>query len=293
MIVVRGILRIVTATLLWVLAFGVTLLGVSFWIWFEFQQKIPGPEEIKGCLVTRMHQVELCPSSKNYIRFAQIPKHLVDAVIVSEDGTFWTHSGFDFHEIKQSLLQAKDGMGFVRGASTITQQLAKNMFLSGERTLSRKMIEGLITVRLERYLSKKEIIERYLNIVEFAEGVYGVQAAASFYFDKLPLELNLAESVFLAMVLPSPNRWNSSFFRKELSPFARQRMHEILVRLEARGMIHPNDLTRAWLQIERLFKVGSDPTGSFDPLDKVLEPSESDASETEYLEPDSQEIEST
>jgi monofunctional biosynthetic peptidoglycan transglycosylase len=245
--------KILVGTLLWVFAFLICV-GISvYWAWSMLEGKLPSPAQIKGCLVTSMHQVNLCPTALDFVRFEQIPKHLVDAVIVSEDGTFWSHSGFDFHEIKESLRASADGMNFVRGASTISQQLAKNMFLGPERSLLRKILEGLITVRLERYLTKREILERYLNIVQFADGVFGVRQAAQFYFQVAPQDLTLLQSVFLAMVLPSPSRWNASFFRKQLSPFARNRMNEILLRMEARGFITAEELERALAQKESLF----------------------------------------
>lgn len=193
--------------------------------------QIPSDREIRSCMTTKLFQVELCPGSKNYTSYGSISNYLTKAVVLTEDSSFWQHNGFDFAELQKSLeTNIKKGR-YIRGGSTITQQLAKNLFLSREKTLVRKGIEALITLRLEKVLTKKEILERYLNVVQFGKDLFGVKNAAQFYFQKSPAELDVVESAFLAFLLPSPEKYSKSFFKKELTPFARTRLRQIIDRM--------------------------------------------------------------
>ena len=189
---------------------------------------LPTDKEIKGCLVTRMYQVSLCPTSKDYVPLRQISAYLQKTIIMTEDSSFYSHQGFDWEAIEKNAREGWEKGVFKRGGSTITQQLAKNMFLTKDRTFIRKGLEALITERIEKALTKKELYERYLNVVEFGKEVYGVKAAAQYYFKKKPAELSVVESAFLAMVLPNPIKYSKSFYRKELTPFARKRLRNIV-----------------------------------------------------------------
>ena len=133
-----------------------------------------------------------------------IPLHLRDAVVVSEDFNFFHHRGVDWFEVWQAVKQDLRERRFARGASTISQQLAKNLFLSREKTLSRKIHELVLARRLEETLTKERILELYLNVVELGPMVHGVGPASRRYFDKDPAELTLSESTFLAAMLPGP-----------------------------------------------------------------------------------------
>jgi monofunctional biosynthetic peptidoglycan transglycosylase len=175
-----------------------------------------------------MHSVELCPGNKNYIPLNQISSHLKKIVVLTEDSAFYQHTGFDFQELENSLKKNLEKGRFARGGSTISQQLAKNLFLSSEKTLSRKAKEALITIQLERHLTKNEILERYLNVVQFGEKIFGVKAASQYYFQKSPAELSILESSFLALLLPNPRVYSKSYYRKKLTPFAEDRMKQIL-----------------------------------------------------------------
>jgi monofunctional biosynthetic peptidoglycan transglycosylase len=161
----------------------------------------------------------------------QISPYLQKTVVLSEDSSFWTNQGFDFQEMQNSFKQNMEKGKFVRGGSTITQQLAKNLFLNKEKTLTRKALEAIITIRIDKVLSKREILERYLNVVQFGRNLYGVKAAAEFYFKKEPAELDLVESAFLTMLLPNPDIYSKSFYKKELTPFAEKRINELIDRL--------------------------------------------------------------
>jgi monofunctional biosynthetic peptidoglycan transglycosylase len=189
--------------------------------------QIPSRDRVRGCLKTEMYGVELCPGSEDYAPLKRISKHLQQAVVVTEDSAFWDHRGFDFQEIQRSFEKNLEQGRFARGGSTISQQLAKNMFLNSEKSLQRKLLEALITLQLERHLSKKEILERYLNVVQFGPKIYGVKAASQFYFKKSSADLDLIEAAWLAYLLPSPDKYSVSFFKKKLTPFARKRLRQI------------------------------------------------------------------
>lgn len=194
----------------------------ALWLW------LPSEGEIKGCMITRMYQVELCPGSKNYVPLKKISSYLQKTIILTEDSNFYNHKGFDWDSIEKNAREGWEKGSFKKGGSTISQQLAKNMFLTAERTFIRKALEAIITDRLEHTLTKKEILERYLNVVEFGKDIYGVKAAANYYFKKSPGELDVVESAFLAMVLPNPIKYSKSYYRKELTPFAKKRLGRIV-----------------------------------------------------------------
>jgi monofunctional biosynthetic peptidoglycan transglycosylase len=210
---------------------------------------VPRQEVIKGCFLTKMHGVKLCPQSNDYVSIKNISAHLRNAVIVSEDGNFFSHNGFDLEEIKLSFRENLQKKTFKRGGSTITQQLAKNMFLSAEKTLIRKIKEALITYEIEKTLTKSEILERYLNIVEFGENLYGVKAASQYYFKKSPSQLTVLEASFLALLLPSPKKNSASFRKRQLTPYSRQRIRQTVERLFLLDRISFEDYTLAKLNL--------------------------------------------
>ncbi len=131
------------------------------------------------------------------------------AVIAAEDQKFIDHSGFDVDSIRASIEDYADGES-LRGASTISQQVAKNLYLWPGKSFARKGLEAYFTLLLEATLSKRRILEIYLNVAEFGPGVYGIGAASRQYFDKAPIELTDAEAALLAAVLPNPKRMHVS-----------------------------------------------------------------------------------
>jgi monofunctional biosynthetic peptidoglycan transglycosylase len=139
-----------------------------------------------------------------WVAYGAIPQLLKDAVRVSEDGSFFQHRGVDFNELWVAVKQSWQEDKALRGASTITQQLAKNLYLSTERSFLRKLREFVIAKKLEAALSKDRIFHLYLNVIEFGPGVFGVEAAARQYFGKSVGELNLEEIVRLTAVIPRP-----------------------------------------------------------------------------------------
>jgi monofunctional glycosyltransferase len=143
---------------------------------------------------------------RQWIPLSRLPKHVVDAIIVAEDGTFFEHGGIDWFEVQESFEKNLEEGRPARGASTITQQLAKNLFLSTSKDPIRKLKEVVITLMMERVLSKQRILELYVNIVEWGRGIFGIEAAARTYFGKPASALSLDEATRLAAVIPSPLR---------------------------------------------------------------------------------------
>jgi monofunctional biosynthetic peptidoglycan transglycosylase len=142
-----------------------------------------------------------------WVRYERISRHLKQAVIAAEDAKFTDHSGFDWEAMQEAHKQNLREGEIVRGASTITQQLAKNLFLSTERSWWRKAQEAVIAAMLETVLTKRRILEIYLNVVEWGDGVYGAEAAAYYHFKVPASELTPAEAARLAAMLPSPRSY--------------------------------------------------------------------------------------
>ncbi|TSE32013.1 Biosynthetic peptidoglycan transglycosylase [Tepidimonas thermarum] len=178
---------------------------------------------------------------QRWVPYEAISPHLRRAVIAAEDAGFVDHFGVDWDAVRaararneRQQAQRRGGDGHVRparlvGGSTITQQLAKNLLLSGERTLWRKGQELLLTWALEALLDKRRILELYLNTVEWGEGVFGAEAAAQRYFGKPAARLNAAEAARLAVLLPAPKR----YARALQSAYLSGRAHTILARMGA------------------------------------------------------------
>lgn len=155
------------------------------------------------------------------------------AIVLSEDWAFWQHNGFDWDQVINAFETNLKKGKFARGGSTITQQVIKNVYLSNEKTLVRKAKEAVLTMRIERLVSKKRILEIYLNIAELGPGIYGIGQAARYYFQKPPSQLSAKEGAYLAMLLPSPKKYSVSFRKKALTPFARGIIKSVLEKLKA------------------------------------------------------------
>lgn len=161
--------------------------------------------EVKGPEGVTM-QIQTGPGSPNWAPYANISRFMEIAVLVCEDGGFYRHRGFDFRAIEKAIRADVEAGRFVRGASTISMQLAKNLYLGSEKTLSRKIQEAFFTMVLEQELSKQELMELYLNVVELGPGIYGVQAASDYYFASDAASLTLGQALYLASILPDPTR---------------------------------------------------------------------------------------
>lgn len=167
----------------------------------------------------------------------EISKHARFAIIISEDWAFFEHEGIDLNQLKIVIKESIETKELTRGASTITQQVVKNAFLSNERSIFRKLKEFLLARELEHKFSKNKILEVYLNLIELGEGVYGIKAGSRYYFKKNPSRLTAKEGAFLAMLLPSPVRYAESFRKKELTEFANESIQDILLKLRKAKVI--------------------------------------------------------
>ena len=150
------------------------------------------------------------PRSRDWVRLNDMG-WLPKTVVAGEDSQFYEHKGYDKEQLQIAIREVLGNKENARGGSTITQQLAKNLFLSSERNFERKLKELLYTLELERRLEKDEILEIYLNIVEFGPNIYGIKEAANAYFVKTPQRLNLKEAAFLASILPAPQFFYNSY----------------------------------------------------------------------------------
>lgn len=179
--------------------------------------------------------------SDPWMRLWTLSPRLQTAVILWEDPTFYHHSGLSYTGIRQAALRDLRAGGYARGGSTLTQQVAKNLFLSPEKTLRRKLREALLAERLERVLTKDQILEIYLNTAEWGEGIVGAEAAARHFFGKPASELSWAEAALLAGILPNPRR-NDPF----LDPHSAWRLRRrVLVKLRGAEEITREEFRQA------------------------------------------------
>ncbi len=185
--------------------------------------------ELNGALKDQIES-----SAPKYVTLDQISKDLINATVTMEDKRFYKHMGFDPIAISRAVLVDIRERSYVQGGSTITQQLAKNLFLSHRKTLSRKLEELIIAVKLEQLFTKDELLEMYLNVIYYGSGAYGIGEASLVYFDKTPSELSLEEAAMLVGIPPSPNRYNPI---KNYAK-ARQRQEIVLMVMAKKGYLN-------------------------------------------------------
>jgi len=188
-----------------------------------------------------------------YVSIKEIPQHLVYAVIATEDSRFFEHRGLDYFALLRALGKDIIHRRFKEGGSTITQQLAKILYLSHEKTLRRKVREAILAIRIERELSKEEILELYLNRAYFGEGAYGVEMASRVYFGKPVRKLDLTEAAMLAGLLKSPSYYSPY---KDIKR-AEDRMKIVLMRMEKEGFLRPSERIEAARKGLRLLNAGA------------------------------------
>ncbi|MBO9130873.1 PBP1A family penicillin-binding protein [Bacillus sp. 165] len=226
---------------------AVFILGCVFilnmFIWTSDVSKLEDPAPQPTIIYDYEGEIASKISASNIegISINQIPKDMVQAVIATEDQRFYKHSGLSYFGIVKAMLQNIVSGEIVSGGSTITQQLAKNAFLTQERTYTRKLKELILTKKIERVYSKDEIMERYLNQIYFGEGAWGVQRAAQVYFGKNANQLTLSESAVLAGIIRAPSA---------LSPLknmdkAIERRNTVLALMKKEGYISQNQAEKA------------------------------------------------
>lgn len=208
----------------WLLYSIATFIGITFfWVialrfvnppttYLIIQRSIERKSENKKWIIKR-----------EWIDYSEISDHLKRAAIAGEDANFISHHGFDSKAIKQALAKNKEGKK-LRGGSTISQQVAKNVFLWPNRSWVRKGFETYFTVLIETFWSKKRILEVYLNMIEMGQGVFGAEAASHYYFNKSCSKLSKREAALIVAILPNPQRWGV----KNPSSYINRRANSIL-----------------------------------------------------------------
>ena len=217
----KKILRIIACLLLTAILLPVCLVALYRYI----------PVPVTPLMLTRNID-EGTPINYTWTPIENISPNLVQAVVASEDNLFMEHDGFDFKQIEIARREAEAGKR-LRGASTITQQTAKNLFLWQGRSWLRKGLEAYFTVLMEQLWSKKRIIEAYLNCIEMGDGIYGAAAVAKINFKTTPDKLTKEQCALIAATLPNPRKFNSA----KPSKYMKQRQNAILKNMKNIGPI--------------------------------------------------------
>ena len=200
---------------------------VRVWWWRDHN---PSTTAFMDASLERLRQKR--PEAKlkhQWVPYDRISAHLKRAVVVAEDAKFADHEGFDWEAIEKALENNKAKGKVVAGGSTISQQLAKNLFLSGSRTPWRKGQEAIITVMIEQAMDKRRILEVYLNVIEWGDGVFGAEAAARHYFGTSAAGLGPEASARLAAMVPNPRFYD----RNRATPWLQRKTRMILARMPA------------------------------------------------------------
>jgi len=198
-------------------------------------------EKLKVLSTKRVkNQFEVRARAKDFqwMPLHRINRDLLYAVVFSEDGKYFNHAGVDFRSVFYAFTDTMRSQTFAGGGSTITQQVARNVFLSKEKSLKRKVKELLLALKINRKYSKNEVLEVYLNIAEFGPDTYGVNMASWQLFDKPPSKINALEGALMALLLPSPRRYHYAIFQnKYLSEDKRKKIKRILESMRNKGFI--------------------------------------------------------
>jgi len=239
--------------------------GAAAWVLSSYGHNLPAIDKLSeiepGSTTTKIYArdgtllARLYDKNRVYVPIMQVPQIMQQAMVASEDERFYEHHGVDARGILRAALADYRHEAITQGASTITQQLARNMFLSNAQTLSRKIQEALLAIEIERYFTKDEILERYLNLIYFGAGAYGVQAAAHAYFGEDVSKISLPQAALLAGVVAAPSLY---------SPYAdlnaaKARQKRTLDRMVALGDISQNEAHAAFA--EPMHLVGQEPSG--------------------------------
>ncbi len=204
--------------------------------WWETRD-LPRTADLRGHLWDRFN-----PKGKpTWVPLWAISPKLQAAVITWEDPGFYFHHGLNYDEILRALVADLHAGAYRRGGSTITQQVAKNLFLSSEKSLRRKFREAVLARRLERALTKEEILQIYLNVADWGDGVTGAEAASRFYFAKSAEDLSWAEAAMLASIMPNPHHYNPIEFPEGVL----RRRQAVLTKLLESGEMKPEEFRQA------------------------------------------------
>jgi 1A family penicillin-binding protein len=225
-----------------------TVFGVVFY--FYFTHDLPSIEALKNykpSTVTRIFSDdgevigEFCHEKREVVSLDRIPNHLIQAFVAGEDARFFQHKGLDYLAIFRAFARNMFSGEIVQGGSTITQQVVKSLLLSPEKSFARKIREAILAYRIEKHLSKEEILFLYLNQIYLGHGAYGVAAAAESYFAKTVENLNIAECAVLAGLPQAPSRYSPYQHPNQ----AKKRQVYVLNRMAEEGFISPSEATKA------------------------------------------------
>lgn len=169
------------------------------------------------------------PVETRWVPLSRISPHLARGVVAAEDALFYGHGGVDWKALEESWKKNAAEKEYVRGGSTITMQLAKNLYLAPAKNVVRKGLEILLAVKMNADLSKERVLEIYLNVIEWGNGIYGAEAAARHYFKKSAAELSAYEAAYLAAIIPSPVKWGQT----PPGPYVRRRIGTLLSRMNS------------------------------------------------------------
>jgi len=210
----------------------------------------------------KVFELETGPGTNAWTPIEAMSPFFVHAVLVHEDPQFFSHRGFSLINIRNALARDLRERRYAVGASTITMQLVKNVFLHREKTLARKIQEVLLTWWTERVMEKRDILELYFNVIEYGPGVYGIRNAALHYWNRLPSELSPAEGVFLSTILPNPKRYHSYYEKNALSSSWAAQMRSQMRRMGERGAYDPKATEYGLSEIDtfKFVKEGTPPT---------------------------------
>ena len=190
-------------------------------------------------------RIDVSPGSPDFVARADVPPLFVKTLLLAEDSAFFTHRGIDLGELPKALAANWAQGGAVRGASTLTQQLAKNLFLSREKSLKRKLQELALAFLLEAALGKDRILEIYLNVIEWGPGLYGLRPAARHYFGKDPDALSPKEMAFLVVMIPGPVKYQRSFNEGALSAGLEPLVVKLLAKLRSVDALSEDEYSAA------------------------------------------------
>ena len=200
---------------------------------------------LDSCLRASVSKKILCSQSDSYVRLESISEDLIQPIITSEDDKFYFHKGFDWKELRSSIAANSRAFSFIRGGSTITQQLVKNIYLSQKKSIIRKIKEAILAHQIEQKYPKSLILEKYLNAIEFGSDIWGIKNASQHYFSKEPRDLVILEGLYLSTLLPNPKRYSKSFKDKKLTPYLKKRMKRILYWLKRKKYLDEIDYATA------------------------------------------------
>ena len=220
----KWLLLLIAALTVFFLAYQGVIFAKLLW-WREH------PPSMTAFMQARLDKIrETKPAAtlkQTWVPYARISNHLKRAILTAEDDKFIDHDGFDWEGIQKAIEKNERRGKVVAGGSTISQQLAKNLFLSGDRSFVRKGQEAIITVMMESALDKERILEIYLNVIEWGDGVFGAEAAARYYFGVSAAQLSAQQAAKLAAMVPRPRFYD----RNRNAPYLLKRTETILNRM--------------------------------------------------------------